>query len=102
MLGNMGHSSPSNEAVTSRDRKRTRKSVDRPRPTAQLARKPKPTQEGAVSLSRARLHACSLQASQKGGGVWDKGQVGEGFSVISEIFFKNHSETWAEGRALRS
>lgn len=75
MLGNMGHSSPSNEAVTSRDRKRTRKSVDHPRPTAQLARKPKPTQEGEVSLSRDPLHACTLQASQRVGMSGTKGRL---------------------------
>ena len=34
MLGNMGHSSPSNEAVTSRDRKRAQKPVRRFCPTA--------------------------------------------------------------------
>ena len=53
--------------------------------------------------------ACSLRASQKGGGV--PGQranfrpVGfhpEAFSVIFEICFKNHNGKRAEGRALRS
>lgn len=36
MLGNMGHSSLSNEAATSRDRKRAQKPVNRPRPMVGL------------------------------------------------------------------
>lgn len=36
MLGNMGHSSLSNEAVTSRDRKRAQKPVSRPHPMVGL------------------------------------------------------------------
>lgn len=37
MLGNMGHSSLSNEAVTLHDRKRIQKPVNRPRPMVGLA-----------------------------------------------------------------
>lgn len=99
MLGNMGHSSPSNEAVTSRDRKRARDPVNRPRLVARLARdggvawEPRsPLREGEGSPS-----CVPAPPSQPGGqGVRTKG----GFETLSlrvlEIFCKSHSGTRAE------
>lgn len=78
MLGNMGHSSPSNEAVTSRDRKRARDPVNHPRPMARLARNGGVAQEHRSPLREGEESPSFVPAASepaRRAGCLDKGQI---------------------------